>query len=32
VTRALFYVRPEAPAEVQRQLDELGKVAASWAG
>jgi probable F420-dependent oxidoreductase len=32
VTRALFYVRPEAPAEVQRQLDELGKVAAEWAG
>jgi alkanesulfonate monooxygenase SsuD/methylene tetrahydromethanopterin reductase-like flavin-dependent oxidoreductase (luciferase family) len=32
VTRALFYVRPEAPAEVQRQLDELGKVVAEWAG
>jgi hypothetical protein len=32
VTRSLFYVRPEEPAEVQRQLDELGEVAAAWAG
>ena len=32
VTRALFYVRPEAPAEVQRQLDDLGQVVAEWAG
>lgn len=26
VTRALFYVRPEAPDEVERQLDELAKL------
>jgi probable F420-dependent oxidoreductase len=32
VTRSLFYVQPEQPAEVERQLDELAKVAASWAG
>jgi probable F420-dependent oxidoreductase len=32
VTRALFYVRPEAPDDVQRQLDELGEVAAAWDG
>ena len=32
VTRSLFYVRPEEPGEVERQLDELAKVAAEWAG
>ena len=32
VTRSLFYVRPGAPGEVERQLDELAKVAAAWAG
>jgi probable F420-dependent oxidoreductase len=32
VTRSLFYVRPEEPGEVERQLDELAKVAAKWAG
>jgi probable F420-dependent oxidoreductase len=32
VTRALFQLRPEEPAEVQRQLDELGEVAAAWDG
>jgi probable F420-dependent oxidoreductase len=32
VTRSLFYLRPEAPDDVQRQLDELGEVAAAWAG
>jgi probable F420-dependent oxidoreductase len=32
VTRALFRLRPEGPDEVQRQLDELGKVAAAWDG
>ena len=32
VTRALFYLRPEAPAEVERQLDELGEVVAAWDG
>jgi probable F420-dependent oxidoreductase len=32
VTRALFYVRPEEPDEVERQLDELGEVAAGWDG
>jgi probable F420-dependent oxidoreductase len=32
VTRSLFYVRPEEPAEVERQLDELAEVAAAWAG
>jgi probable F420-dependent oxidoreductase len=32
VTRSLFYVQPEEPDEVERQLDELAEVAASWAG
>jgi probable F420-dependent oxidoreductase len=32
VTRALFYLRPDEPAAVQRQLDRLGEVAAAWAG
>jgi probable F420-dependent oxidoreductase len=32
VTRALFYLRPDEPAAMQRQLDELGEVAASWDG
>jgi probable F420-dependent oxidoreductase len=32
VTRALFQLRPEEPAEVQRQLDELAEVATAWAG
>jgi probable F420-dependent oxidoreductase len=32
VTRSLFYVRPEEPDEVERQLDELAEVAAAWAG
>jgi probable F420-dependent oxidoreductase len=32
VTRALFYLRPDEPAAMQRQLDELGEVAAAWAG
>jgi probable F420-dependent oxidoreductase len=32
VTRSLFYLRPEEPAAMQRQLDELGEVAAAWAG
>ncbi len=32
VTRSLFYLRPEEPSEVERQLDELAKVAAGWAG
>ena len=32
VTRSLFYVRPDEPGEVERQLDELAKVAAAWAG
>jgi probable F420-dependent oxidoreductase len=32
VTRSLFYVRPEEPGEVERQVDELAKVAAEWAG
>jgi probable F420-dependent oxidoreductase len=31
VTRSLFYVRPEEPDEVERQLDELAKLAAEWA-
>jgi probable F420-dependent oxidoreductase len=31
-TRSLFYVRPEEPGEVERQLDELAEVAAAWAG
>ena len=32
VTRSLFYLRPDEPAEVQRQLDQLAEVAAAWAG
>jgi probable F420-dependent oxidoreductase len=32
VTRSLFYLRPDEPSEVERQLDELAKVAAEWAG
>jgi alkanesulfonate monooxygenase SsuD/methylene tetrahydromethanopterin reductase-like flavin-dependent oxidoreductase (luciferase family) len=32
VSRSLFYVRPEEPSEVERQLDGLAKVAAEWAG
>jgi probable F420-dependent oxidoreductase len=32
VTRSLFYVRPDEPAEVERQLDGLAEVAAAWAG
>ena len=32
VTRSLFYLRPEEPGEVERQLDELGEVAGAWAG
>jgi probable F420-dependent oxidoreductase len=32
VTRSLFYVQPSEPGEVERQLDELAKVAAEWAG
>jgi probable F420-dependent oxidoreductase len=32
VTRALLYLRPGEPGEVERQLDELAKVAAEWAG
>ena len=32
VTRSLFYVRPEEPGEVERQLDERAGVAAAWAG
>ena len=32
VTRSLFYLRPEAPDDVERQLDELAKVVAEWAG
>jgi probable F420-dependent oxidoreductase len=32
VTRSLFYLRPEEPSDVERQLDELAKVAAEWAG
>ena len=31
VTRSLFYLRPEEPGEVERQLDELAEVAAAWA-
>jgi probable F420-dependent oxidoreductase len=31
VTRSLFYLRPEEPGEVERQLDELAKLAAEWA-
>ncbi|HMJ95145.1 MAG TPA: LLM class flavin-dependent oxidoreductase, partial [Thermoleophilaceae bacterium] len=32
VTRSLFYLQPGEPGEVERQLDELAKVAAEWAG
>ncbi len=32
VTRSLFYVQPGDPGQVERQLDELAKVAAEWAG
>jgi probable F420-dependent oxidoreductase len=32
VTRALFYLRAGEGGEVERQLDELGEVAAEWAG
>ncbi len=32
VTRSLFYLPPADPAEVERQLDELAKVASEWAG
>jgi probable F420-dependent oxidoreductase len=32
VNRSLFYLRPDEPAEVERQLDELAGVAAAWAG
>jgi probable F420-dependent oxidoreductase len=32
VTRSLFYVLPGEPGEVERQLDELAKVVAEWAG
>ena len=32
VTRSLFYLRPDEPAAVQRQLDQLAEVAAAWAG
>jgi probable F420-dependent oxidoreductase len=32
VTRSLFYLRPDEPAAVQRQLDQLAEVAAEWAG
>jgi probable F420-dependent oxidoreductase len=31
VTRSLCYVRPDPPDEVERQLDELARVAAAWA-
>jgi probable F420-dependent oxidoreductase len=30
VTRALFYLRPGEPGEVERHLDELAEVAAQW--
>jgi probable F420-dependent oxidoreductase len=30
VTRALFYLRPREPGEVERHLDELAEVAAQW--
>jgi alkanesulfonate monooxygenase SsuD/methylene tetrahydromethanopterin reductase-like flavin-dependent oxidoreductase (luciferase family) len=30
VTRALFYLRPGEPGEVERHLDELADVAARW--
>ena len=32
VTRALFYLHPNEAGEVERQLDELGEVAAAWDG
>ncbi len=32
VTRALFYLRAGEAGEVERHLDELGRVAAEWAG
>jgi probable F420-dependent oxidoreductase len=32
VTRSLFYVRPDEPGAVERQLDQLAEVAAAWAG
>jgi probable F420-dependent oxidoreductase len=32
VTRSLFYVRPGAPDEVERHLDEVAEVAAAWDG
>jgi hypothetical protein len=32
VTRSLFYVRSADPSEIERQLEELGKVAAAWDG
>jgi probable F420-dependent oxidoreductase len=32
VSRSLFYLRPDEPAAVERQLDGLAEVAASWAG
>ena len=32
VTRSLCYLLPGTPDEVERQLDELGEVAAAWAG
>jgi probable F420-dependent oxidoreductase len=31
VTRSLFYLRPDEPGAVQRQLDQLAEVAAAWA-
>jgi probable F420-dependent oxidoreductase len=32
VTRSLFYVRPDEPGAVERQLDQLAEVATVWAG
>jgi len=32
VTRSLFYLRPDEPGAMERQLDELGEAAAAWAG
>ena len=32
VTRSLFYLQPEKPDGVERQLDEFAGVAAAWAG
>jgi probable F420-dependent oxidoreductase len=32
VTRSLFYLRPDDPGAMERQLDELGEAAAAWAG